>query len=365
MAYQHFTPRMQACVVRFGAHDTFGHAAGEMAFHYHLDVSKECVRRNTLEAGRVYEQVQADPVTSQTLSMTSPDTNQRQMLSVDAAKVLTTSREWRDVKTLTIAEVSPSGRTHTNSYFSRLSGCSLFAQQCQIEVRRRQLKRSRQACAVNDGADWIPEVVTACRPDAVRILDFYHAAEHLAAAARAVFGEGTPEFGAWFAVQRRELRDGDPDRVLEALAELALLHPQHAQSINATQGYLLKRRDLIGYVEFKAAAWPIGSGAGEAAHKVVIQVRMKRAGMRWRTDNVDAMAAMRNLVCNQRWLSDWPAITAARIRAHQPAAASQTVVQPSSSRSRSRSRLPPGFTLSQPTPWRDQPVGAARYRSSL
>ena len=148
---------------------------------------------------------------------------------------------------------------HANTYFSRLSECSVFAQQCQVEVQRRQLKRRRpgQVCAVNDGADWIPEVVTACRPDAVRILDFYHAAEHLAAAARSVFGENTPAFHAWFVTQRRELRDGDPDRVLEALADLASIHPQHAECINATQGYLLKRRDLIRYVEFKAAAWPM------------------------------------------------------------------------------------------------------------
>ena len=333
-----------------------------MAFHYQLAVSKECVRLNTLEAGHVYEQVQADPVASQTLSTPTnpPHSNERQMLSIDAAKVLTSTGEWRDVKTLTIADVAANGRTHTNSYFSRLSECSLFAQQCQVEVRRRQLKRSRQVCAVNDGADWIPEVVTACRPDAVRILDFYHAAEHLAEAARTVFGEGTPGFGAWFATQRRELRDGDPDHVLEALAELALAHPQHAVCINATQGYLLKRRNLIRYGEFKAAAWPIGSGAGEAAHKVVIQVRMKRAGMRWRTDNVDSMAAMRNLVCNQRWHSDWPVITAARIRARSTRPMSQS--SPSAPKS---SSLPPGFKLTQRTPWRHQPVGAARLRPSL
>ena len=266
VAYQQVTPRMQACLVRFGTNDTFGHAAAEMKFHHQLEVSKECVRLNTLEAGRVYERVQADPVANRALSTDSThpahaNEQERQMVSVDAAKVLTTTGtgEWRDVKTLTITEVSPNGRTYANTYFSRLSECSVFAQQCQVEVQRRQLKRRRpgQVCALNDGADWIPEVVTACRPDAVRILDFYHAAEHLAAAARSVFGENTPAFHAWFVTQRRELRDGDPDRVLEALADLASIHPQHAECINATQGYLLKRRDLIRYVEFKAAAWPM------------------------------------------------------------------------------------------------------------
>ena len=43
------------------------------------------------------------------------------MLCVDAAKVLTTTGEWRDVKTLTLAEVLPDGETRQNSYFSRMS----------------------------------------------------------------------------------------------------------------------------------------------------------------------------------------------------------------------------------------------------
>jgi hypothetical protein len=353
--HEQLTPRMQACVVRFGANEPFEHAAGEMAFHYELTLSKECVRRNTLEAGTVYAQLQADTATRNTLSIQAP--SRRQMMSVDAAKILTITGEWRDVKTLTIAEVTPSGHTQHNSYFSRLSEVSVFAQQCQIEVRRRGLKRSAHVCAVNDGADWIPEVVTACRPDALRILDFYHAAEHLADAARTVFGEGTPEFQAWFEAQRRALRDDDPDDVLDALAALAEQHPQHAEAINAEQGYFLKRRDLIDYAHFKAAGWPIGSGPGEAAHKIVVQARMKRAGMRWRADNLDPMLAARNLICNQRWDDDWPLIAAARVR--------RRARQPVLSAAPNSSGLPPAFKLRPRTPWRDQPVGAARARPTL
>lgn len=353
--HEQLTPRMQACVVRFGANEPFGHAAGEMAFHYELTLSKECVRRNTLEAGTEYAQLQADTATRNTLSIQAP--SRRQMMSVDAAKILTITGEWRDVKTLTIAEVMPTGQTQHNSYFSRLSEVSVFAQQCQIEVRRRGLKRSAHVCAVNDGADWIPEVVTACRPDALRILDFYHAAEHLADAARAAFGEGTPEFQAWFEAQRRALRDDDPDDVLDALAALAEQHPQHAEAINAEQGYFLKRRDLIDYAHFKAAGWPIGSGPGEAAHKIVVQARMKRAGMRWRVDNIDPMLATRNLICNQRWADDWPLIAAARVR--------RRARQPVLSAAPKPSGLPPAFMLRPRTPWRNQPVGAARARPTL
>jgi len=98
-----------------------------------------------------------------------------------------------------------------------------------------------------------------------------------------------------FQTQRHELRDGDPDRVLATLSELAAQFPAQAEIINDTLGYFTKRRDQINYPAFKAAAWPIGSGAGEAAHKVVVEARLKQAGMRWATDNVNPMVALRNL----------------------------------------------------------------------
>ena len=298
------------------------------------------------------------------------------MLCVDAAKVLTTTGEWRDVKTLTLAEVLPDGKARQNSYFSRMTDCRLFAQQAQVEVMRRQLKRSHSVCAVNDGADWIPDVVTACRPDAVRILDFYHAAEHLAESGRAVWKPQSPEFQMWFERYRRELKDGTPDHVLAGLADLAAQYPDQAQVINATQGYLTQRREMISYVEFKAPHWPIGSGPGEAAHKVVIQFRMKGAGMRWHPNNIDPMAAMRNLICNERWDSDWLVIVTARRAVHSKLAATSTsstsstsstaapVAATSMSATTSSSRLPRGFTLRPGVPRRHRPVGRARARPS-
>lgn len=352
-ANQQLTPWMEECLVRLGVKESFGQAAEEMAFHHQVTVSKEQARQHTEEAGEVYVQLQES---AEAHKIFKPEpAAERLMMSVDACKVLTTTGEWRDVKTVAIAEVGPGGKAYKSSYFSRKSEYHRFAEQAQIEIWRRQIKSCREVCAINDGADWIPPVVTAFRPDATRILDFYHAAEHVAAAGASVFGEGTADFHAWFHRQCHELKEGNPDTVLADLAILATTHPQQAETINATQGYLTKRRDSICYVEFKKAGWPIGSGSGEAAHKVVIQARMKRAGMRWGEDNVDRMAAARNLICNNRWQDDWPLIVAAR----QSPSSSTTSVQPVNK----PSLLPPGFILRPAVPWRNQPVGKAKLQS--
>ncbi len=176
----------------------------------------------------------------------------------------------------------------------------------------------------------------------------------MASQACAVFGEGTPEFTTWFEATRHQLRHDTPDAALATLADLGAAHPRHIEIINHAQAYFTKRLNMIHYVEFNAAHWPIGSGSGEAAHKVVIQSRMKRAGMRWHPDQVNPMVAIRNLICNDRWQSDWPLIVAARML--RPAQPRSPLKLPS--------RLPPSFQLRPVIPWRHQPIGKARFRSA-
>jgi hypothetical protein len=65
---------------------------------------------------------------------------------------------------------------------------------------------------------------------------------------------------------------------------------------------------MIKYARFRAQGYPIGSGSVESANKLVVQSRMKQAGMRWDPSHVNPLLAMRNLVCNARWMEGWRAI---------------------------------------------------------
>ena len=156
-------------MVDFGGEQTFGRAAQKMGLHHRVTVSKECVRQHTERAGAVYVAVQEQATAEAPLSQ--EPVCERMMLSVDAAKIHTTTGEWRDAKTLTIAEVDEDGETHSNSYFTRVAEHTEFARQAQVETCRRQIAKSAAVCAVNDGAEWIPPVIDVLRPDAERILD--------------------------------------------------------------------------------------------------------------------------------------------------------------------------------------------------
>ena len=81
-------------------------------------------------------------------------------------------------------------------------------------------------------------------------------------------------------------------------------------SLGANLAYLEKRQAQLEYPRFCQQGWPIGSGMVESANKVVVQARLKGAGMHWQRGHVDAMLALRNLLCNHRWEQEWPHIKA-------------------------------------------------------
>jgi hypothetical protein len=113
----------------------------------------------------------------------------RLAISADGAMVPLTGGEWAEVRTLAIGEVpscpaekDPLPQVHVRqlSYFSRLRDAATFTDLAEVETRRRHLVQAKEVCAVMDGADWLQSFVEIHRADAVRLLDFPHAAEHLA-----------------------------------------------------------------------------------------------------------------------------------------------------------------------------------------
>jgi hypothetical protein len=191
------------------------------------------------------------------------------------------------------------------SYFSRLCDAAEFAETALVELHRRGTEKAGRVCAVMDGAEWLQPFVDLHRPDAIRILDFPHAAEHLGSAAQAVFGAGTAEASEWLGVQVHELKHGDPDRVLAALRALPAQTEQAREARDGVVSYLDKRRAQISYAEFQAAGYPIGSGIVESGNKLVMEVRLKGSGMHWARANVNPMLALRCALCSGRWTEAW------------------------------------------------------------
>ena len=130
--------------------------------------------------------------------------------------------------------------------------------------------------------------------------------------------------------------------------------------VTTSLAYLEKRQAQLRYAAFQAAGYPIGDGAVESANKLVVEARLKGAGMRWAPGHVDAMVALRNVACTDRWEEAWPQVTGelrqqasarttARRQARQAAA---TIAAPVEDAGASPEPATPAVLPALPT-WRD------------
>ena len=130
-----------------------------------------------------------------------------------------------------------------------------------------------------------------------------HAAEYVNEIAQAVQAAGGRLPATWLAGVLHRLKQQGPERVLRHLAWLAARYPN--PTIQEKLTYLQKREAHMQYPMYQEAGWPIGSGSVESANKVVVEARLKGAGMRWERHNVNPMLVLRNAVCNRRWQETW------------------------------------------------------------
>jgi hypothetical protein len=304
-------------------------------------------------------------------------------MSVDGAFIPLVGGEWGEVKTLVIGAVQPpkvvKGEavigTAEHSYFSRLTDSDTFQRLALVETQRRGVETAA---------------------DAVRILDFPHAGEHIAAVGKARWGEGSGEARSWLTAQLHELKQSGPAKVLAEVQRLVAVQPE-SPDLTTHLAYLQKRSAQMQYPTFLAAGWPIGDGAVESGNKLVVEARLKGSGMHWAQSHVDAMLALRNIVCSDRWDEAWPQIVSTlRQQAQQrrterrlqrrmarskatvqpttpwlsapapppPVIATDTLVAPPPKPIAPSAQTHPGQPWRPPAdhPWRRMPVGRARFR---
>jgi hypothetical protein len=312
----HFTPSVCEGMTRLGTWMPFERAVKEMKYFWHVTVTEPTLRRQTEAAGAAYVQVQEREVERlEREAPPAPPGPAKQFLSVDGAMVPLVGGEWAEVKTLAVGEVEPPVehrgemviQTRDMSYFSRLTDSNTFQRLALAETHRRGVETAGAVGAVTDGSEWCQGFVDFHRPDAVRILDFPHAGEHLSQVGQAVWGEGAPAAQAWLTDQLHQLKHDGPVPVLAAVRQLGVAHPDQP-AIAEHLAYLEKREPHMQYPTFQATGWPIGDGAVESGNKLVVEARLKGSGMHWARSHVDPLLALRTIACNDRWEEAWPQI---------------------------------------------------------
>ena len=315
-----YTPEVQEAIVRLGGRLTYGEVQDEIKRLWGIKISKGGVRAITMRHGRAATELVEQKVKQlQEADAVIEQGTKQLVMCADGAMIHLTNGEWAEVKTVAFGEFEsnfnyPRGKNEIKakeiSYFSQMISSDRFAENSVVEWHRRGGADARRVVAVNDGAAWIQSFIDYHCPKAIRVLDFPHAQEYVAQIGKSIYGANTEPFTTWFEQKSKQLATKPPDRVLNDLRLLLNQHQDHPErdTLDQSMAYLERRKEMIDYPHFRKIGVPIGSGIGESAHKVVMQRRMKQAGMRWHPDSVNPMLALRTAICNRVWDSTWEKI---------------------------------------------------------
>ena len=307
--------------MRLGALLPFEQVPALLTFLTGVHVTADTVRRLTERAGAAQVAIETRELERLERELPAvPRGPARQEVSADGAMIPLVGGQWAEVRTLALGILDPLPETtepgeedervhaHAIQYFSRLCCAHDFIRQAAVPLYRRGVAGAEVVVAVTDGADWIQDFIDAHCRDAVRIIDFPHAAGYVADAAKAAFGPGTREAAIWLATWLHELKHGTLTAVLGAIRALSMPSPEAEEVRETVLGYLTKRRTQLAYAAFRQQGYPIGSGMVESANKLVVEARLKGSGMHWHRDNVTPMLALRGLLCSGTWEDAWPEI---------------------------------------------------------
>jgi hypothetical protein len=150
----------------------------------------------------------------------------------------------------------------------------------------------REVLVLGDGARWIWEQAAEQFGARVEIVDHFHAAEHLHALGRVLFGDGAAA-ARWADARSRDLLGWGVVPVLAALRAATAPTAAARAILRTERGYFRANAERMAYPEFRLDGLPIGSGAIESAADHLVQRRLKRAGMRWSEPGADAVLALR------------------------------------------------------------------------
>ena len=354
-------------------------------------ISKSTARRYTQAAGKAYVEIQTEEAEEiERYAPDAPPGSPKMVMSADGAMVPLIGGEWAEVKTMALGEVRNENDevcVKKLSYFSRLADARQFEQWSLSEIHRRGVEKSQQVATVTDGAEWLQSLIDYHCPSALRILDFPHAGQRIGEIAQSLWGEGTPKATQWTKRRLHKLKYQGPSGILAQLQLLARHNPEN-ELIAQNYAYLDKRQAQMQYPLYQSQQWPIGSGMVESANKLVVETRLKGAGMHWKRANVNPMLALRNIICSDRWDQEWPRI-AHRLRQQafqrkkarqqksqqndqfipdtqiSPAVLERALRKPSPHTARTTNQSDRNGLWKPPAdhPWRHSPIGKARYRS--
>lgn len=187
-------------------------------------------------------------------------------------------------------------------YISYIGSAAEFKKHLLACALRNGYGQFKETVVLSDGATWIRNMVDEVFPDAQQILDYFHLCENVHTFSKALFNMDESKYIPWAKSICAHLRASHHNHVLKELTPLRDKKPNGC-SVNL-YGYISNNIRNIDYATYEEKGYFIGSGAIESGNKLILQDRLKRAGMRWNTTTAQAMLSLKTKAESNIWFRD-------------------------------------------------------------
>lgn len=314
-----FSRAVQKHCCRLAADTSFAATSEHLKELLGVGIAPETVRTLVESHGKAMAKFQSDdPATEKAFAAAEGSVE----FAVDAGKVNTREEGWKDLKIAVISKRAAGEAATPEQYdsqrlpvaamvlaFAAIAAAKTFRRSWCPRLKRLGVTAFATVHALGDGAAWIWKSVGLRLTGCTETLDLYHACEHLARCAEAVFGEGGCETRPAFERGRTLLiRDGWAG-VCAWVSELLAVEDEaererRRRSTEKLVKYFAAHVGRLNYAAMLEQGRAIGSGAVEGQAKT-LGLRLKRRGARWNRKNVRSMASLVCVRHSVQWQSYW------------------------------------------------------------
>lgn len=195
----------------------------------------------------------------------------------------------------------------STTYVGAIETAEEFGKRIYLEAWKRGWSRAEKKVFMGDGSEWIWNIAHLHFPDAMQIVDLYHARQHLWDLARKLYPNQEAEQRRWMMVHQDLLDEGKIEALVSALRTIDSSNPELVEKIRLEAGYFENNTERMRYPKFRAQHLFVGTGVVEAGCKALIGSRCKQSGMFWTVRGANAILALRCCQFNGRFEDYWEA----------------------------------------------------------
>lgn len=293
----------------------------------HVSMSDSTVWRRAKQWGEPFrgldqarqQQAQAMPQRGQVIGGQAKRAGRRGA-AMDGAMVHIRQEGWKELKVGCVFDIElkaildqetqeslEMGHAVHNSYVAHLGGPELFGRLLWAEAQARGWEAVYDTQVVGDAAPWIWQVTEQHFHDSRQTVDWYHATQHLHAAAQLYHPDNSRAAQRWYKAAQTSLFQGHASRISHLLHQKAKGNSQRAKDLRTEARYFENNKRRMAYLELREEGYLIGSGPVESGAKQ-FKARFTGPGMRWSREGIQRLIPIRAAVMSGQFDALWPAV---------------------------------------------------------